>query len=419
MAASCGHAACKVHWRTGEAGSAVAARSRLRSAPSRRSRCQGALRCCVASACSTWSSCNDSIWSSTRAFACSPAKPAPASRSWSMHCNWRWAAAPTRRWCARAATAPRSARSSTRRLRWLAGSTRPASAPATATARCCCAAASTRRAAAAPGSTAARRRWPSCARPPSALVDIHGQHAWQSLTRPAAVRALLDEHAGLDTTALAGRWREWKDAEAKLADARRQGATLQRERERLAWQIGEVDKLAPADGEWDEINAEHQRLAHAQALLDAAHAALQSLSETDSSADALTSRAIDALHAVMHHDAQLAELVEVLRSAQAQLRTRRTAARVPRPQRTRPRAPGRTRCAAVRLDVAGAALPARAGRTAGPAGRLEARAAHARCGCRSGRARTGCRGRPARAGAPRPGASAARAALRRRSWPRR
>ena len=29
------------------------------------------------------------------------------------------------------------------------------------------------------------------------LVDIHGQHAWQSLTRPPAVRALLDAYAGI------------------------------------------------------------------------------------------------------------------------------------------------------------------------------------------------------------------------------
>ncbi|MFY9512792.1 MAG: AAA family ATPase, partial [Rubrivivax sp.] len=35
------------------------------------------------------------------------------------------------------------------------------------------------------------------------LVDIHGQHAWQSLTRPAAVRSLLDGQAGIDGTALA------------------------------------------------------------------------------------------------------------------------------------------------------------------------------------------------------------------------
>ncbi|MEY3251299.1 MAG: hypothetical protein RL227_272, partial [Pseudomonadota bacterium] len=52
------------------------------------------------------------------------------------------------------------------------------------------------------------------------LVDIHGQHAWQSLTRPAAVRALLDEQAGADTRELLARWQAWRAAAQALADAR-------------------------------------------------------------------------------------------------------------------------------------------------------------------------------------------------------
>ena len=34
------------------------------------------------------------------------------------------------------------------------------------------------------------------------LVDIHGQHAWQSLTRAPAVRALLDQYGGIDAAPL-------------------------------------------------------------------------------------------------------------------------------------------------------------------------------------------------------------------------
>ena len=151
------------------------------------------------------------------------------------------------------------------------------------------------------------------------LVDIHGQHAWQSLTRPAAVRALLDRQAGADTSSLQALWQAWKTAEAALADADARRDTLQRERERLAWQIGEVDKLAPGAGEWDELNAEHQRLAHAQALLDAAGAALLALSEAEPAAEALTGQAIDALAEVTRHDASLEPVLEVLQSARAQL----------------------------------------------------------------------------------------------------
>src|SRR5947207_1215477 len=41
------------------------------------------------------------------------------------------------------------------------------------------------------------------------LLDIHGQHAWQSLTRPEAVRGLLDAYAGVTSTALDGAWHAW------------------------------------------------------------------------------------------------------------------------------------------------------------------------------------------------------------------
>jgi len=151
------------------------------------------------------------------------------------------------------------------------------------------------------------------------LVDIHGQHAWQSLTRPAAVRALLDAQAGADTGALAAAWAAWRQAQARLQEARGQRDTLERERERLAWQIGELAKLAPAEGEWETLNAEHQRLAHGQALLDGARAALNALSEDEPGATALAVRAADALDEVLRYDPELGAVAEVLRSAQAQL----------------------------------------------------------------------------------------------------
>jgi DNA repair protein RecN (Recombination protein N) len=151
------------------------------------------------------------------------------------------------------------------------------------------------------------------------LVDIHGQHAWQSLTRPAAVRELLDTQAGVDTGTIAQRWSRWKTAGEALAAARGKQGELERERERLAWQIGELDKLAPGADEWDVLTAEHQRLAHGQALLDAARSALDAVSDGEINADALTGRAIDLLADVTAYDAQLASLVEVLRGAQAQL----------------------------------------------------------------------------------------------------
>ena len=105
------------------------------------------------------------------------------------------------------------------------------------------------------------------------LLDIHGQHAWQSLTRPDAVRALLDAYARVSTATLAGLWQQWRAAQTALASVHAAQDSLQRERERLAWQIGEVDKLGPRPDEWAELNSDHSRLSHAQALMDSAQIA--------------------------------------------------------------------------------------------------------------------------------------------------
>ncbi len=154
-----------------------------------------------------------------------------------------------------------------------------------------------------------------------ALLDIHGQHAWQSLARPAAVRALLDVRAGVDAAALAAAFTRWKAALDALDAARSKQGDIDRERERLSWQIGELDKLAPGADEWSELDAEHQRLANAQSLIEAARGALDLVAEADGDANASRSigRAIDALDAVARYDARLAATIDVLRGALAQL----------------------------------------------------------------------------------------------------
>jgi len=150
------------------------------------------------------------------------------------------------------------------------------------------------------------------------LVDIHGQHAWQSLTRTDAVRALLDAYAGVSGDSLQQPWDAWRAAQKTLAQAREAQDTLQRERERLAWQIGELDKLGPGADEWDELNTSHTRLSHAQALLDAARNALQALEGDDAGATSSLSQARSLLQEQEQLEPEFLALAEVLSSALAQ-----------------------------------------------------------------------------------------------------
>ncbi len=151
------------------------------------------------------------------------------------------------------------------------------------------------------------------------LLDIHGQHAWQSLTRPDAVRGLLDAYAQVSTVAVSGQWHQWRAAQEQLSQALATQDTRERERERLTWQIGELDKLAPAPDEWDALNAEHARLSNAQALLDAAQSALQKLAEDDHGACAAVGIACESLQKQERIEPVFKGLGDILASSLAQL----------------------------------------------------------------------------------------------------
>jgi len=151
------------------------------------------------------------------------------------------------------------------------------------------------------------------------LLDIHGQHAWQSLTRADTVRALLDAYAKASTLPVASAWQQWQQAQKQLAQAQAAQSSLQSERERLLWQLGELDRLAPGADEWPTLNAEHTRLSHAQALLDAAQAALATLDGEEFSACGLLGNSIETLQKQEQIEPVFKGLRDVLTSSLAQV----------------------------------------------------------------------------------------------------
>jgi DNA repair protein RecN (Recombination protein N) len=151
------------------------------------------------------------------------------------------------------------------------------------------------------------------------LLDIHGQHAWQSLTRPEAVRRLLDAYAQLETKNLSMLWMQWRQAQSTLERALQAQSSLQSERERLTWQIGELDKLGPQAHEWEDLNTQHSRLANGQSLLDAANGVVDLLQDDDSPVSAKLNSAVDQLQSHVHLEPDFAGPVELLQSALAQI----------------------------------------------------------------------------------------------------
>ena len=150
------------------------------------------------------------------------------------------------------------------------------------------------------------------------LLDIHGQHAWQSLTRPDSIRGLLDAYAGIGIDTLGTAWQGWRQALEALDNARSAQDSLQHERERLQWQVAEVAKLAPGAHEWEELSANHTRTANAQSLIEAAEGALLALEDDDAGALPPLARAATLLQNAEHIEPEFTALSEVLSSSLAQ-----------------------------------------------------------------------------------------------------
>ncbi len=151
------------------------------------------------------------------------------------------------------------------------------------------------------------------------LVDIHGQHAWQGLTRPDDVRQLLDDYAHCDTQPMRTAWQAWRQAHAHWQQALANQTQLNEQRDRLMWQIQQLDVLAPAAGEWEELNQRHTRLAHAQQLMQAANDALESLDSGEDHAARFIHRAKQALISQSHIEASFETLAQQLSAIEDQI----------------------------------------------------------------------------------------------------
>lgn len=141
------------------------------------------------------------------------------------------------------------------------------------------------------------------------LVDIHGQHAHQALLKPGAQRALLDRHAGHDELVqmVANKFKVWQTYQKQLKQAQAAGDNLAKERERLEWQLQELDALSPKDGEWEEIQAEHSKLSNAAELIEGAQTLLGILSENENALLDQLSKAEQLLHDLSKIDHELTD----------------------------------------------------------------------------------------------------------------
>ncbi|MDB5807246.1 MAG: recN [Betaproteobacteria bacterium] len=153
------------------------------------------------------------------------------------------------------------------------------------------------------------------------LIDIHGQHAHQSLTKGEAQRTLVDEHAGLtaEVRDVGGLYRRWRQLREALTEAQTNSKRLEDERDQVAWQVEELIKISPQEGEWEEVQREHTRLSHAASLIEGAQGAAGALADDDDAILGRLAAIIAQLEDLVEYDESLKNVIEALTPARIQV----------------------------------------------------------------------------------------------------
>ena len=153
------------------------------------------------------------------------------------------------------------------------------------------------------------------------LVDLHGQHAHQSLTAPDVQRTLVDAFGGFTVLAreTATAWREWRATADRCESAAQAARASAAERETLEARRRELAALNMSTDEWATLSQQQSRLAHAAALLETATAAEDALTEADDALARRLSTVLAGLAAGAARDPALSAVVALLEPARIQI----------------------------------------------------------------------------------------------------
>ncbi|MEH6450445.1 MAG: DNA repair protein RecN [Oleispira sp.] len=165
------------------------------------------------------------------------------------------------------------------------------------------------------------------------LIDIHGQHAHQSLMQKDAPRKLLDNYAGTRSLSLKTKqaFQAWQEKLKQKNNLQEDSAEQQAQRQLLTYQVQELDKLQLSEKEVAELEVELKRLSNADAIMFSGQQALtlcadgnnddssSSRSSSQDSALQQVQQAIQQLDQIDDDNETLKESREFLNQAQIQL----------------------------------------------------------------------------------------------------
>ncbi len=157
-------------------------------------------------------------------------------------------------------------------------------------------------------------------------IEISSQHSSQALLRPESHGRYLDASGDLLglRAEVEGGVARLREIDAELAALRAEREDRERQRDVLAFQLEEIDAVAPNADEWRELEGEHGRLAHAGQLREEGAAIVHALEGDSAGSDGgaidRIASALRTAEGIEKLDPQLGSLVERLRALDLELR---------------------------------------------------------------------------------------------------
>lgn len=153
------------------------------------------------------------------------------------------------------------------------------------------------------------------------LLNIHNQHAHQSLLKKDQQRTMLDDYAGT-----ANRAAELKQLAQHYQRCHQQLQQLQANRDEqsaraqlLSYQVDELDKLDLQEGELEQLDEEQKQLANGEQLLQASQHALALCKEGELNVITILNQALNSLAIISSKSQALSGAQELLATALIQV----------------------------------------------------------------------------------------------------
>ncbi len=154
------------------------------------------------------------------------------------------------------------------------------------------------------------------------LLSIHGQHAHQLLLKSDYQRQLLDAFAAAPDLLLhtKNHWKHWQTLRQEYQSLQQNQQQREAQRQLLEYQVAELDQFAPGLDEYDELEAEHQRLSHSSGLISSSQLSLQLLFEQEEgNAYSMLKQACYEVSESLALDAKLQPIEQMLQEALVQV----------------------------------------------------------------------------------------------------